>query len=64
MVCGLTDSDTLFVSQTEVITHQSGQCLSRPENGNKKAIIKECDGSVGQRWVVVTTEDIHIDKSV
>lgn len=51
-------SDTFFISQTNVILHSSGQCLSRPTEHNQVAIIKDCDGSIGQQWVWVKIEEI------
>lgn len=51
-------SNTICVPQKKEIKHITGQCLSRPVNNNKKAIITKCDGSDGQQWVLDKTEDI------
>lgn len=58
MICEFMGSDTLFVSQTKVIKHYSGQCLTRPTELNKVVIMQECDGSVGQQWLLEKVGDI------
>lgn len=51
-------SDKFFLSQAKVIKHSSGQCLSRPTNHSNVVIIKDCDGSVGQQWLLEKVGEI------